>query len=530
MSTRKSVGVGSLQGMTAIDPSARPSDDQHRADVDTARAALLDPAMGHVVDMVLRTEGDVYEAASETGHIRFTARDVGTDWAVDVLEVVGENPLANQDPGHDAPLSAERANPYPDRAANAYPFAYDQIVQLFDSPAAPDLVAIHTAGHNWEDQGGHRGEHGSIGIVQARAPFVIAGAGVRNVGMLATSARLVDIAPTVLALMGAEPGTAVARNGSLRHDAYLERQDGDVITEVIDPTATPPRHVVGLLLDGTNANVLYDMVASGQAPNVARLMSMGTTLAHGAMSSLPTVTLANHTSILTGCYPGHHGILHNAWWDRARGEQVITNSPAHWMTSMQHLTPGVESLYGAVKRHFPGSLAVSVNEPCDHMADYSIFDLVRRGESIPSAPRAGELPDATERFVRPVKDYEVASRIDHTAVEQFCGIWSGHYRGVEWPVPRFSWVNFTLTDAAFHEGGPYSDIAAASVHDTDARVGRLLAAVEASGRFDQTAFFVTADHGMEESDPGCTGNWADALNDCGVSYRDEGYSFIYVNP
>jgi arylsulfatase A-like enzyme len=97
-------------------------------------------------------------------------------------------------------------------------------------------------------------------------------------------------------------------------------------------------------------------------------------------------------------------------------------------------------------------------------------------------------------------------------------------------LPKFTWVNFTLTDAAFHEGGPYSDIAAASVRDTDARVGRILSAVEASGAWDRTAFFLTADHGMEESDPGCTGNWAEALDDTGVAYRDEGYSFIYVNP
>ena len=34
------------------------------------------------------------------------------------------------------------------------------IAQLFDSPAAPDLCVLHSAAHNWEDQGGHRGEHG----------------------------------------------------------------------------------------------------------------------------------------------------------------------------------------------------------------------------------------------------------------------------------------------------------------------------------------------------------------------------------
>lgn len=96
--------------------------------------------------------------------------------------------------------------------------------------------------------------------------------------------------------------------------------------------------------------------------------------------------------------------------------------------------------------------------------------------------------------------------------------------------PTLAWCNFTLTDAAFHEGGPYSEIAAASVHDTDGRLGEILDVVEASGAFDRTAFFLVADHGMEESNPECTGNWAHALDASGVEYRDEGYGFIYVNP
>ncbi len=98
------------------------------------------------------------------------------------------------------------------------------------------------------------------------------------------------------------------------------------------------------------------------------------------------------------------------------------------------------------------------------------------------------------------------------------------------PRPRFTWVNFSLTDAAFHEGGPYSEIAAASVHDTDARLGQILDAVEQAGVFDRTAFFIVADHGMEETNPEVQGNWSTALDDSGVAYRDEAYGFIYVNP
>jgi hypothetical protein len=56
------------------------------------------------------------------------------------------------------------------------------------------------------------------------------------------------------------------------------------------------------------------------------------------------------------------------------------------------------------------------------------------------------------------------------------------------PLPRFCFVNCTLTDAAFHQGGPYSEIATASVRDSDARMGRVLDAVERASAWDRTAF------------------------------------------
>lgn len=501
--------------------------DEHRDQVVRARDALVAPEWDRIVEMVLGRHGDVYEAAAVDGRVRFRCEPDGIRWRFEVLEVEGRNPLVNQAPDALAPLEVEQATLRPDRTRNAYPYAYEQVAQLFDSPAAPDLVAIHTAAHNWADQGGHLGEHGSIDVVQARAPFIVAGAGVRAAGAVPRSCRLVDVAPTVAALMGVAPVAVPGPDGAIR-DAHLARQDGEVLTDVLAGDERPD-HVVGFLFDGANANVLYDLARRGEAPNVARLMEMGTTYEQGAMSSLPTVTLANHTSILTGAHPGHHGILHNAWWDRATQRQIVTNSPATWVHAMETLEPGVETLYEAVHRTWPDAVTAGVNEPCERGADYSTFGLLRRGVELERPP--AEPPHTTERFVRPVKEYRWGSKVDHTGVEQFRGIWDpGSYHGTDWPLPRFTWCNFTLTDAAFHEGGPYSEIAAAGVRDTDARLGEILEIVERAGVFDRTAFFLVADHGMEETDPTCTGNWADALDATGLAYRDEGYGFIYVNP
>ena len=498
------------------------------AATERALTVLLGTPLEPIVDLVAwsPTPGR-YEVASAAGHLRFRRRPDGTTdsghphWAYDIEAVIGENPVGRQDPAHFGTLAAERSVPHPARRDNSYPHALDHVAQLFDHASAPDLVVLHAAAHYWGDQGGHLGEHGSLGVVQARAPFIAAGAGIAARGPIDDSCRLIDVAPTILALLGGSP-TSGGRSGP-----GLAHQDGVVLRALL---TEPGRagHVVAMLLDGANANVLYDLAGRGDAPNIARLMDMGCTYRYGAMASLPTVTLANHTAILTGSHPGHHGILHNAWVDRMSGDQVVTNSPSTWPTAMRWLDPSVETVHQAVHRTMPGAVSISINEPCDTGADYSIFDLMRRGEVIDRPPHADDLPDTTERFVRPSKDYRWSSLIDHTAVDQFRGIWSGEYRGRSWPVPAFTWVNFTLTDSAFHEGGPYSEIAAASVRDTDARIGHILDTVERAGAWGDTAFVLVADHGMELADPAVTGDWDVALAEAGVAARDEGYGFLYL--
>lgn len=509
--------------MPAAIPTAPASDAACERALDVLCGDELEP----IVEVVLRSTGaDRYEARSHDGRVAFRREAEGNGWRFEVTSVDGRNPLADQATDRFAPLDAERASMYPSRKENSYPFAYEQAAQLFDHQSPPDLCVVHSSAHNWEDQGGHRGEHGSIDVVQARAPFIIGGAGVRRLGVVDRACQLIDVAPTVLALLGAGPRTGVARNGQARDDCYLARQDGEPLLDLLEGDA--PKHVIGFLFDGCNPNVLYDMAARGEAPNVARIMAMGTTFRHGAMASLPTVTLANHTGILTGCFPGHHGVLNNAWYDRASQSQIITNSNETWATSMHFLNEGIDTIHSAVKRALPGSVSVSINEPADAFADYSTFDLLRRGVVMSRPPGADELPFATERFVRPVKEYRWSSRTDHTSVDQFQGIWGGRFHGVDYPLPTFTWCNFTLTDAAFHEGGPHSEIAYASVHDTDARLGEILEAVERRGAWDTTAFFLVADHGMEESNPEVRGDWGPVLQRNDILYRDEAYGFVYL--
>ena len=498
---------------------------------DRALDVLCSPALEPMVEMVLFSpEPNVYEARAVDGSVRFTRERAGGArgegrWAYRVTSVVGRDPLADQDPARYSPLPVELADRQPDRRHNSYPMAFERVTQVFDHPCAPDLCVLHTAAHR---PTAHRGEHGSLDVIQSRAPFVASGTGIRTQGVVPGHCRLVDVAPTVLALLDLEPSPGVGPTGQPADDCYLTRQDGRALTDLFDGAARP-EHVVVVLMDGANANVLYAAAAGGTMPNVRRLIESGTALAQGAFASLPTVTLANHTTLNTGAHPGHHGVLHNAWYDREAGCQVVTESPSTWQEAMRWLFPGVETVHEAIHRRRPDWVTVAVNEPADRGADYSTMELFRRGEIGRLMADAPETPPhADPHWLAASGDYRWGSLADASAVRQAVAVWGGEHLDVGYRTPAFTWISFSLTDAAFHEGGPHSEIARAALKDTDARLGEVLAAVERKGVGDRTAFLLVADHGMEETGADVGGDWGEALRAAGVEHRDEASGFLYL--
>ncbi len=189
-----------LTDRTAPRPAAYVAPDPDR--VRQVADALLDAALEPIVDMVVTAEDDAYEARTVDGRVRFRREaepvpsagndgaegtSAGERWRFVDVEVEGRNPLGDTATDRFPSLADELAHRWPDRTQQAYPHAHEQIAQLFDHPAAPDLVCLHSPAHNWEDQGGERGEHGSLGTVQVRAPFVLAGPGVRRDGLVPRS-------------------------------------------------------------------------------------------------------------------------------------------------------------------------------------------------------------------------------------------------------------------------------------------------------------------------------------------------------
>ena len=451
---------------------------------DRALDVLLDPTLAHVVDLVCWLEKGLVHVADSLGHAA-----LGPDGTACIL--AGRDPVADQDPFSDA--------------TSAYPYAAVRLHSLFADPRAPDLAVVHTGAHMWPERGGHPGEHGSLNGVQSRAPLLLSGPGVAARGLLDEVCRAVDVGATLAHLAG----------------ATQDDMDGAPLAQVV-PAAT---HVVGLLWDGAQCADLLDRTAAGDLPNVARLLARGCAFRGGAIAEFPSVTLVNHTCLLTGAGPGRHGIVHNAFYDRASGLQIVPNSSANWHHSMQWLRPEVRTLWERLPN---GTSSACVNEPCDRGAEYSTFALLRARGTTGSGtlasvlPPAADDPHATQSFVAASADYAWGTQVDHMGLQQVLDLWRAD------APPRVMWWNTTLTDGGHHAGGPCSEIARASVRDTDRRLGVWLDLVEERGLLDETVVLLTADHGSQGADPSCTGDWDEALRAAGVPFRDEAYGFIYL--
>lgn len=508
--------------------------------VERAVQALTAPELASIVDLVAWLEptddgpggasvsqqagvfADAVPAAVLVANHRGRVR-LHADGAHEVLD--GADPVANTDAMAFLPYAREVDDPSPPNERNAYPDPYRRLRSALSDPTrSPDVVVVHTPGHYFPDEGGHRGEHGSLDVVQSRAPLLLSGAGVSRRGFVDDHARLVDVGPTLAV------GAGVPLN-DLR-DAHGRPLDGAPLVRYLDGH---PRWVVGLLWDGASCGDLLQLAEAGELPAVGRLLERGVALRGGAVAEFPSITLTNHTSILTGLGPGRHGVLGNVFYDRATGETVVPNDASTWHRSSEWLRPGVRTVFEMVADHVPpredeSPRTASVDEAIDRGADYSTMAVIRASGSASGAQGLGAmLPDP---FTSPhlstaehLADayFSWATQVDDVGLQQVLQ----HFTAPA-TAPVLTWWASTVTDAGHHAGGPRSAIARDALRDSDRRLQTFLDHLDGLGMADDVLVLLAADHGFEGADETCTGSWRPALESLGVPFRDEAPGFVYL--
>jgi phosphonoacetate hydrolase len=489
---------------------------------DAVVAALTAPDLSAVVDLVVWVDDGIAHAANHLGVVR-----LHVDGSHEV--VFGADPVASEDPMAFLPYEAEIAAAGPRVSTdNAYPYAAQRILSLFgDADRSPDVAVVHTPRHFFPDEGGHVGEHGSLDVIQSRAPLVLSGPGVAQLGFVDGHARLVDVAPTLAVLSGV-PETDLL-------DAAGESLDGAVLAAYLEPVpGGQRRRVVGILWDGGHCGDLLHLAETGELPGVARLISRGLALRGGAVAEFPSVTLTNHTSILTGVGPGRHGVLGNVYYDRALEELVVPNNAETWHRSAEWLRPGVRTVFEMVNDHVQqgdSPRTASVDEAIDRGADYGTMALLRAAGGFEAATNGmGDLlpdPDGSPFVQRPehLDDayFRWGVQVDDMGLQQMFQLWE-----TADDAPTLTWWAHVVTDAGHHGGGPRSEMARDSLRQSDARLVAFLDHLERLEVLDEVTFLLTADHGFEAADPTVTGSWKPALDALDIPYRDEGPGFVYL--
>ncbi len=456
-----------------------------------------------------------YEAWARRGMVRWVRRLAPAGgYAYEVMQVVGENPLEQQD--HRAlstyaeELAAGSGEPetnFVPPSALTYPYAYERVSQLFDSPNAPDLI-VNPRSYAY---GRQPGQHGALDVIQSRSPLVFSGPGVKRGTESEAASRQVDIAPTIARLMrlplidGRDATGRTSSERGVAPDVYLARQDGAVLEDVLDAATGEPERVYIILLDGQSHTELRHRLETEPAsiPHLRRLIDRGVMLRYGSITNFPSITWPSHNAIGTGAWSGHHDIVNPSYYLRETRETV--SPQGQQFDTARFLNPAVETLFEAFHRVHgewdgtSGVLTSSVNEPCTRGAGHASLErrlLGDRGELI-------MLTKETEHEINPrwfeeleEQGHKLQGQIDNRALAQARQL----FLDKSHPAPIFTYHEFAQPDSSAHDYGPHHEGARAALDETDVRIGHLLRTLEEQGYFESTLFVITTDHGMAQQD------------------------------
>lgn len=180
----------------------------------------------------------------------------------------------------------------------------------------------------------------------------------------------------------------------------------------------------------------------------------------------PTMSLPNHTSFVTGCWPANHGIVQNKFFDPDRGVPYDENGDAGWMT-------GCEPAWAAAERQGVPAAALNFANRWD----------VKKKVALASV-------------VNPYVPWEQAQTDDEVLVKGLDLL-----KSTDAKRPRLIALYFRGPDHEAHVHGVTAPQTLAEVRKADAIVGKLMAGIKALPADREATLVIGTDHGMIAVDP-----------------------------
>jgi alkaline phosphatase D len=230
------------------------------------------------------------------------------------------------------------------------------------------------------------------------------------------------------------------------------------------PAVAAERTVVVVLFDGFSPA----MADATKVPHLDEIKQEGAWSRH-LVPAFPTVSMINHTTFATGCWPEHHGIMSNIFYDPILGRFDQKSKPmaadADWHT-------GCESMWEAAERQGV------------HAA---VFNWAGRWSG-----KRGKLATYANPLV-PYKDERTDDQVADDAIKMLHDNTPSH--------PRLIALYMRGPDEFAHYNGVTAPKTLAAVRHADAIVGRLMAAIRALPSRREGTLIIGTDHGMIDVGP-----------------------------
>jgi alkaline phosphatase D len=215
-------------------------------------------------------------------------------------------------------------------------------------------------------------------------------------------------------------------------------------------------YVVLISFDGFR----YDYVSKYNPPVFQEFIRKGVA-AEGLIPSFPSKTFPNHYTLVTGLYPGHHGLVDNGFYDPARHQ-----------------------LYTMSNKKLVGDPAYYGGTPLWQLAQQQGLKTASFFWVGSEAPIQGKYPDYYFNYDMKVPNEK---RVDQTIA------WLKLPKAER---PHFISLYFSLVDQEGHNSGPNSPALRETVLRADSVLGRLMTGLKTVDF--PVNVIITSDHGMME--------------------------------
>jgi hypothetical protein len=229
----------------------------------------------------------------------------------------------------------------------------------------------------------------------------------------------------------------------------------------------PARSVCVLFFDGLSHEAFYRLVAAGALPNIKKEIVDRGLAVDTAVASIPTETYPNLSGMLTGLFPGHHGIPANIWLDRRVHHQEAHTNIFRTLSAANYLEPEARTLYERL--------------PADTVA---VTTPISKGATV-----------QTKNIVALIASYARNdwAFLDRKTIDDMGDAYAGAFGAHK--LPSLVWGHLLGPDEVAHSDGPDSAAFQTLLSSADRAFGRLVRRLKRRGIYDHVLFVLLGDHG-----------------------------------